>query len=273
MRIDICGIGIWGRGMRNWAEFRALVTAGGDGAGAEWQAPAPEAIPARERRRSPLMVKLAVEVAGQACDMAGVDTPSIDRQSVATVFSSSMGDPEINDYLCRVLASESKVLSPTRFHNSVHNAPAGYWSISAGNRAPSSSVACSRETFSVALLEASTVSIAEGRPVLLIASDIFVPGPLGDVYPIGEPFGVALMLDASAPGNDAWVVSVEQCAAHSAWPRVRHPLLRSISDCNPAARCLALLEAVATEIHNPIQWPLNDSTCLQMVQVEAPNEG
>jgi len=268
MRIGINGIGIWGRGMRNWSEFRALVAAGGDGAGAEWWAPALEAIPARERRRSPLMVRLAVEVAYQACNMAGVDA-----QHVATVFSSSMGDSEITDYMCRVLASESKVLSPTRFHNSVHNAPAGYWSISAGNRAPSSSIACARETFSVAVLEAGALSVAEERPVLLIASDIVVPEPLSDVYPIGEPFGVALMLDATAPGDDAWVVSVEQCIARSAWPGVRHPLLQSISECNPAARCLALLEAVAAENRNPIQWPLNDSTCLQMVRIGAANEG
>jgi len=259
MKIGIRGIGIWGRGMRDWDEFCSLVATGCDGAGAEWLVPVPEAIPARERRRSPLMVKLAVEVAYQACARADVD-----RQNVATVFSSSMGDTEITDYMCRTLAGESKVLSPTRFHNSVHNAPAGYWSISAGNREPSSSTACSRESFSIAILEASILSVAERRPVLLIASDIFVPGPLGDVYPIGEPFGVAMVLDAAASDDDAWEVSVEQYAASPAWPEVRHPLLQTISECNPAARCLALLEAIVTKNRNPIQWPLNDSTCLQM---------
>ncbi len=261
MRIEIRGIGVWGRGMCNWPEFCALVAAGADGAAAQWQAPAPEAIPTRERRRSPLMVKLAVEVACQACDMANVD-----RRDVASVFGSSMGDGEISDYLCRALASESQVLSPTRFHNSVHNAPAGYWSISAGNRAPSSSIAGSRETFPVALLEASIVSVTEGRPVLLVVSDIFVPAPLGEVYPIGEPFGAALLLDASSLDDDAWTVSAESCAARSPWPGLRHPLLQSISDCNPAARCLALLEAIAMRSGDPIQWPLNDSMCLQLTQ-------
>ena len=139
MRIGISGIGIWGRGMRNWPEFCALVNTGDDGAAAQWQAPAPAAIPARERRHSPLMVKLAVEVACQACDMAGLD-----RRDVATVFGSSMGDGEISDYLCRALASESKVLSPTRFHNSVHNAPAGYWSISAATARSTPKVATAR---------------------------------------------------------------------------------------------------------------------------------
>ena len=245
--------------MRNWDEFCSLVTAGGDGAEAQWQVPAPEAIPARERRRSPLMVRLAVEVAYQACARAGIDT-----QNVATVYSSSMGDTEITDYMCWVLSGESKVLSPTRFHNSVHNAPAGYWSISAGNHAPSNSIAGSRESFPVAILEASILSAAEQRPVLLIASDIIVPGPLGDVYPIGEPFGVALVLDAAATDDNVWEASVEQCATGPRWPDVRHPLLQTISERNPAARCLALLEVIAIKSRSSIQWPLNDSTYLKM---------
>ncbi len=267
MNVDIRGIGLWGRGLRSWPEFRALVAADNDGTDAEWQVPAPEAIPARERRRSPLMVKLAVEVAYQACAMADVDP-----QDIATVFSSSMGDTEITDYMCRVLAGESKVLSPTRFHNSVHNAPAGYWSISAENRAPSTSVAWSRESFSAAKLESCTLSVTEERQVLLISSDIFVPKPLGDVYPIGEPFGVALLLDACVTGDEAWSVSIGRFEKRSAWPDIRHPLLRSISECNPAARCLALLEAVADGNPGPIQWPLNNSTYLKLMQSAADAE-
>ncbi len=279
MRVGIQGVGIWGRGMRNWDEFCALVAGGDERPGVEWRAPVPDAIPARERRRSPLMVKLAVEVAHQACDMAAVEIAGFDRQGVATVFASSIGDTEITDYMCRMLATGSKILSPTRFHNSVHNAPAGYWSISAGNREPSSSIAGSWESFPLAMLEAGTLSVAEARPVLLVVSDICVPAPLGEVYPIGEPFGAALLLDATASGEQArddqargakvWEVSVEQRAARPAWPGVRHPLLRSISEGNPAARCLALLESVAGGSPGPIQWPLNDSACLQMTQVAA----
>ena len=270
MKIAIGGIGIWGRGMRSWDECREMLAAGGDGAiadgaGAEWQPPVPAVIPSRERRRAPLMVKLAVEVAGQACRMAGVDT-----QTLATVFASSMGDTEITDYMCRTLAGDSKVLSPTRFHNSVHNAPAGYWSIAAGNREPSSSTAASRESFPVALLEAATLSVAESRPVLLVASDIAVPGPLGGAYPIGEPFGVALLLDAA--GADGWALSVAEADQRAAWPAVRHPLLAEISEHNPAARSLALLEAIAASSASDgtldgtraVQWPLNDFACLRV---------
>jgi len=258
MKVGIGGIGVWGRGMRSWTEFSELIAAGGDGATAEWLPPMPEVIPARERRRAPLMVKLAVEVAGQACDQAGIDT-----QHVATVFASAMGDTEITDYMCRALAGDSKVLSPTRFHNSVHNAPAGYWSISAANREPSSSTAGSRESFPVAFVEAAALSVAESRPVLLVASDIAVPHPLADAYPIGEPFGVALLLDAAA-ADDGWTLSVVGTEQRTAWPAVRHPLLAAISEGNPAARSLALLEAILTGGSGAVvQWPLNDFACLR----------
>jgi hypothetical protein len=264
MRIGIHGIGVWGRGMRNWPEFIALVTNADGTLEANWQAPAPTSIPTRERRRAPLMVKLAVEVANQACDMA-----HIDPQHVATVFSSSMGDTDITDYMCRSLAGESKVLSPTRFHNSVHNAPAGYWSISAANRAPTSSIASSRESFSAALIEASTLSVVEQRPVLLISSDIAVPGPLGNVYPIGEPFGAALTIDATNPGDDPWEVSISPASDTPQWPVAQHPLLQSISEVNPAARSLALLAAIATDERGTIRWPLHDAMFVQMSRGEA----
>ncbi len=273
MKVVIGGIGIWARGMRSWDECREMLAAGGDGATAEWQPPVPDVIPARERRRAPLMVKLAVEVACQACKMAGVDT-----QTVATVFASSMGDTEITDYMCRTLAGDSKALSPTRFHNSVHNAPAGYWSIAAGNREPSSSTAASRESFPVALLEAAALSAAESRPVLLVVSDIAVPGPLAGAYPIGEPFGVALLLDA-ASANDGWALSVVDADDVVAWPGVRHPLLAEISEHNPAARSLALLEAIAASDASggapdgtlAVQWPLNDFAGLRVEQVAGSN--
>jgi len=262
MRVGIRGIGVWGPGIQGWDGFCALVAGKPQDAG--WQAPAPAAIPARERRRAPLMVRLAVEVAGQACAMAGVDA-----HDIATVFASSMGDTEITDYLCRTLAGEAKVLSPTRFHNSVHNAPAGYWSITSANRAPSSSVAASRESFPTALLEACVQSTTEARPVLLVASDIVVPGPLGEVYPIGEPFGTALLLDAAVDDGDAWTVTVEPHTVRPAWPLPDHPVLAALAENNPAARAVALLEAVASNRGGPLQWPLHGLAGLRMARAVA----
>ena len=211
------------------------------------------------------MVKLAVEVAGQACKEADIDV-----SSVATVFASSMGDTEITDYMCRALAKETKVLSPTRFHNSVHNAPAGYWSISSANREPSSSTAGSRESFAVGLLEAATLSVSDSRPVLLVASDIMVPEPLGSAYPIGEAFGVGLIIDAGAVDAE-WDLSVVESGQRGLLPDVHHPLLATISEANPAARGLALLEAIAVGGEPAVQWPLNDFVSVRMARTTGVN--
>ena len=52
------------------------------------------------------------------------------------MFASTYGDLAITDYMCSTLAKAPMTLSPTRFHNSVHNAAAGYWSIATACRQP-----------------------------------------------------------------------------------------------------------------------------------------
>ena len=127
MKCKITGIGAWGGQFQNWSQLQAIL------AGAQLpkpdkpNSPKPEIIPANERRRAPLPVKLAVEVSWQATRAAQVDP-----QATACTFASGLGDTEITDYMCRALNTAEKVLSPTKFHNSVHNAAAGYWTISTG---------------------------------------------------------------------------------------------------------------------------------------------
>ncbi len=133
MRVSIAGIGAWGAGFSDWDELIALLDGASLAEDATVARPAPACIPPRERRRAPLSVKLAVAVAEQACDRAGV-APA----DTVAVFASGMGDMDITDYMCRTLASDTPLVSPTKFHNSVHNAPVGYWTISQGARLHSS---------------------------------------------------------------------------------------------------------------------------------------
>jgi hypothetical protein len=69
---------------------------------------------------------------------------------VPCVFASAHGDLSINDYMCGTLASDPTVLSPTKFHNSVHNAAVGYWTIGVGCMAASNSVVGLRDSFASA---------------------------------------------------------------------------------------------------------------------------
>ena len=143
--VDITGAGIWSQGFGNWAEFQSVLAGNDVESGGALK---PELIPARERRRAPAAVKMAVEVMDQACRMA-----DIDPTDVATVFGSGMGDMQITDYICRTLADAPRMVSPTKFHNSVHNASTGYWSIATGSHFAANAISAYADTVAASLLE------------------------------------------------------------------------------------------------------------------------
>ena len=193
LRIHIEGIGLWSKHLGHYAALQSLLA--GDTPEPPLSKPAATTLPPNERRRAPESVLLAVEVAGQAVAMSG-RAPA----SLACVFSSSHGDQEITDYMCATLASAPTELSPIRFHNSVHNAAVGYWTIATGCHAPSTALAAQRASFGASLLEAASQVLAEQRPVLLVCSDTASSGPLLEVTGCTQSFGCALVL---APESSA----------------------------------------------------------------------
>ena len=118
MRVYLEGIGLCGPGLPGWQDS-ANILAGR----AEYQPiptiiPLPTLLPANERRRTVPTVRLALAVGAEAFEHAGRDPAD-----TATVFTSSGGDGETMHAILEVLAADAREVSPTRFHNSVHNAP------------------------------------------------------------------------------------------------------------------------------------------------------
>ncbi|MBL4648016.1 MAG: hypothetical protein JKY13_03560 [Gammaproteobacteria bacterium] len=64
----------------------------------------------REQRRCGEIIHITLSAAQQAIDMA-----NIDKQQLASVFSTSNGDLALFDYLCQALTDEKKIVSPTNF--------------------------------------------------------------------------------------------------------------------------------------------------------------
>lgn len=256
MECRIAGVGVWGPGVREFSELSALFKQASDQPLAATESPKPERIPARERRRSPLAAKLAVEVADQACAQAGVDPAQ-----TACVFASGTGDTAITDYMCRALDSEDMLLSPTRFHNSVHNAPVGYWSITTGCHRPANSVSGFLYTFPVALLEAASQCLVENTPVLLVAQDIASPPPFVDLLNIVDSFAVALVL---LPGGGAGRLTVERHNTQVSWPDLGQQQLAAVYDSNPAARSLPLLSSIAINQPADLVFPVDDNGSLNL---------
>ena len=251
--IYVEGVGLWSPALADFHAVQAQLR--GEAVAPPPGRPAAATLPANERRRAPDSVLLAVEVAGQAVAMSGRDASEL-----PCVFSSAYGDQLISDYMCATLAQAPAELSPTRFHNSVHNAPAGYWTIATGCHATSSAVSAGRASFGAGLLEAAVLATAEQRAVLLVGSDIAGQGPVGEMSDTRVSFGCALVLCpipsprtlarlqlAVDPVHDAWRPAPATGAwyegnpmAASAWPLMQN-LARGEGECHVvAADTLAL---------------------------------
>ncbi|HSW27784.1 MAG TPA: beta-ketoacyl synthase chain length factor [Burkholderiaceae bacterium] len=240
LQVAIAGVGVLGPGLSDWAQAAAVLRTPSDWTAAATVVPAPNRLPATERRRAGVGIKAAIVVADQACAMAGV---ALD--AVATVFTSASGDPEICHAMCEALARPERLLSPTRFTNSVHNTPAGYWHIAAQSRQASTSLAAYDASLCAGLLEAAVQCCSSRRPVLLVACDMPYPAPLHALRPLPDVFACALLL--APPGSTgAWPLEVS-VDPRGEPTRCGTEELDSLRRSIPAARGLPLLEALARD--------------------------
>ncbi len=268
MHCSIKAIGGWGKNYTNWQELSELLTTGSTQENTA-ASPKPEIIPANERRRAPLPVKLAVESSWQATQAAGIDP-----KELACVFVSGIGDTQLTDYMCKVLATENMQLSPTKFHNSVHNAAAGYWTISTGCMKAANSVAGFNESVPLALLEAVTQCIQEHIPMLITFYDAPSSEVLKPLLKNEQAFAVSLVIEPLAPNaessanddkDDNVSLAVEVLSETCEWSTLE--IETELSECyetNPVARILPLLNAIATKTSNSIKLPLSNKTTLQL---------
>ena len=240
MQLAILSAGAWGPGFIDWASLKRMLLGGDSPVQDQPKSPKPEIIPPNERRRAPLPVRLAVETSSQALQAA-----NIDATEAACVFASGLGDTDITDYMCRILAGENKMISPTKFHNSVHNAPAGYWTISTGCMHGANSVAAFDNSFSLALMEAAVQCTLEQVPVLVSCFDSPSPDPLRPILRAQDPFCGSLLLHPN-PGAGT-PVNIEPAAQAAHWPALDNPALQPLYETNQSARMLYLLQAWAKE--------------------------
>jgi len=209
------------------------------------QRPAVSLLPPAERRRCAPSVAWALAVAQEAVAGCGLDAGAL-----AVVFASSDGDGEIVHRLCSALATPAAAVSPTDFHNSVHNAATGYWSIGAHSPAASTALCAYDGSFAAGLLEAACQIALEKQPVLLMAVDLPYPAPLAAHRPVRHGFAAALVLE---PGSGL-EISLE---AGEPTP----PPMRDFEG-NASAACLPLLAALARPGEAVVRLPFSERTLL-----------
>jgi len=236
--IYLDSIGLCGPGMPSWAASQAQLAGTAPVALAPTVLPAAEALPPAERRRVGVPIKLSMAIGFEAAHHAGVDPAQL-----STVFSSTGGDCDNCHAILETLASDDRQISPTRFHNSVHNAPSGYWSIATSCRAPSTSLCALDATFGAGLLEAATQALASGQPCLLLAYDTAYPEPIYALRPIPYPFGISLLLRPQRSPASLACLHIELGA--DAPTQCADTTLENLRQHIPAARVLPLLQLLA----------------------------
>jgi hypothetical protein len=256
---SIDGIALWGSRLPGWDAARAILR--GESAAPEKPSPrpAPALLAPTERRRAPDTVAVALEVAARACEHAAVDP-----KNLPSVFASTHGDLAISDSMCETLAKTPTLTSPTKFHNSVHNAAAGYWTIGTKCLEPYTAVSAYQHTFGQGLLEAVSQCATEDAPALFVAYDIESRGPLGTMATSRGLLGGALVLAAHPSErtqmNADWFI-VERASSPSSAAR---PENAALVEGNAMADCLALFEALADREPRVLQYTLSSQLVLEL---------
>ena len=241
MRIFIEGIGLVGPGLENWPAARAVLAGAAQYEAAPVRLQPVTLLPPAERRRAGLTVKLAIVTGVEALAQAGRDAVDMPM-----VFAASGGDGDTLHETLAVLATEQREVSPTKFHNSVHNAPSGYWAVATGSRVPSVSLSAFDGSFAAGLLEAAVQATVHDRAVTLIAYDAPYPEPLLAARPIEAIFGVALVLTPHKTDRALVALTIAMAGAASDATRMVEVALERLRLDNPAARALPLLAAIAS---------------------------
>ncbi len=241
LQATILGASVWGPGLEGWAASRPVLAGEAVYEPRPSPPPAPSVLPATERRRSGPVVRLALAAAAEAAALSGAALPML-----RSVFASSNGDGPVVGAILEALATagDERVVSPTQFHNSVHNAASGYWSIAIGSQAAATCIGCHDDSWAAGLLTAMAELEGSGGPVLLCAYDHPMPEPLLAVRPTGPAFAAALVLGAAQTGPQIRVQHDPLNAAPA--PEMADPTLATLLRSNPAARALPILAALAS---------------------------
>jgi hypothetical protein len=249
MRVFVEAVGVLAPGLRDWDGAKRVLAGEQSFLAAPLEVLTPACLPAAERRRSSANVRLAIAAAEQALSQT-----ALAPQAMAMVFSSYEAAGAITHQLCEVLAG-SREVSPTQFHNSVHNAPSGYYSIAMNAKLAASSVCRGKWSFAAGLLNAATQALADEVPVLYVSYDSPLPLPLCDAMPVLESTAIGLVLTpAATPRSMAeWEITLNSGKAETPWPDWMPPVWHA----NACARGFA---ALATLVGSPTSWSYSTAT-------------
>jgi Beta-ketoacyl synthase, N-terminal domain len=253
------GIAFWSPYLTDWEQAAVALRGQAELATVAMARPASDLLPANERRRAPDTVAVSLEVAKRAAQDALADLGQL-----ASVFASTHGDLAITDYMCATLAESPESMSPTRFHNSVHNAAAGYWSIATSCMAPYTAVSAWQHSFAAGLLECLVQVESEQRKVMLVAYDIEGKGALASQVHSAGMLACALVLSPAAGARARACIEWQvNSGADAEISQARSKAAVALGG-NSMAGCLPMLERLACDDSQRIVMSLGGKQTLQL---------
>jgi hypothetical protein len=251
--LAIESVGIRAPGLSTWPSAVEVLADRAPFVPGAMAAPVNAALPSTERRRANGTTRWALAAAGEAIQ----DLPPQAIAGLATVFASGDGDGEVLTTVLRDLAAEKVALSPTTFHNSVYNAPAGYWSIATRAPAASTTLCADAATVAAGFLEAAAQVAATGAQVLLVAYDLPFPPDAPIATEVRMAFACAVRLAPAGAASAALGRIDRMRIAPGECPALRVDLRAAFAH-NAAARALAVLAAIARGAHGGVALPYHD---------------
>jgi hypothetical protein len=249
--VFIDGLAFWAPTLPGWVPARAAFRGEAGLVDPPARRPASLLLAPTERRRAPDTVALALEVAERAVEQSGLAASEL-----PSVFVSAHGDLAINDSMCATLADQPTLMSPTRFHHSVHNAAAGYWTMGTHCMQASTALAAYEQSFAAGLLEAACQCAADARAVLLVGYDVEACGPLASVTRSRGKLAAALVIAPQRGARSQAALEWSLRSGVAAAPPLRSLAARSLAD-NAMADCLPLFEGLALAQPLALAMPLS----------------
>lgn len=120
-------------------------------------------IPSRVRRRMSFLTKMIVSTACKC-----LENKEYDSETMGIVVASGWGELKTTENLLLSVIEDDVCVSPTKFHNSVHNTAAGYLGIILGAKGPTLTVSQETHSFETALEVASLLIASKQTSMVLV---------------------------------------------------------------------------------------------------------
>jgi len=257
--LTVRGIGVLAPGLAGWAAAREVLAGNAPWNDGTIASPDVRQLPVTERRRVNATSRWAIAVADEAS--SSLDEAA--RTPMSAVFASADGDGDVLDQTLAALASAEPSLSPTLFHNSVFNAPIGYWSIATRSTGWATMICAGEGSVAAALLEGASQALAARVPVLCVCVDLAYPDRLAALRAPGRSFAFGIVLDASWPAGGLATIAIGELVGDESGDRSSDRLRTAFAG-NAAAAAIPLLACIARGTGGAMTLPYLDGQGLRI---------